>query len=60
MRYINLYYLEEMVEPTELYDLATKHSIEMLALYANENDDPDVRSLDEDTFVTRNEEVKSW
>ena len=60
MRYINLYYLEEMVEPTELYDLATKDSIEMLALYANENDDPDVRSLDEDTFVTRNGEVKSW
>ncbi len=60
LRYINLYYLEEMVEPTDLYGLATKHSIEMLALYANENDDPDVRSLDEDTFVARNGEVKSW
>ncbi|KAL8893360.1 MAG: hypothetical protein Q9192_005348 [Flavoplaca navasiana] len=60
LRYINLYYLEEMVEPTELYDLATKHSIEMLALYATENTDPDVRSLDEDTLMTRNGEVKSW
>ncbi|KAL9629429.1 MAG: hypothetical protein Q9204_005276 [Flavoplaca sp. TL-2023a] len=60
LKYINLYYLEDMVEPTELYDLATKHSIEIGALSATDNTDPDVRSLDEDTFVTRNGEVKSW
>ncbi|KAL8888635.1 MAG: hypothetical protein Q9192_006145 [Flavoplaca navasiana] len=60
LRYINLYYLEEMVEPTELYDLATKHSIDMSALCVTDHIDPDVRSLDEDTFVARNGELMSW
>ncbi|KAL8977143.1 MAG: hypothetical protein Q9205_006995, partial [Flavoplaca limonia] len=56
LRYINLYYMEDMVEPTELYDLATKHSIEMSTLYEEETIDLDVKILDADTFVARNGE----
>ncbi|KAL8889198.1 MAG: hypothetical protein Q9215_003497 [Flavoplaca cf. flavocitrina] len=60
LKFINLYYLEDMVEPTELYDLAIKHSIEISAWYAKESIDPDFKILDADTFVARNGEVRSW
>ncbi|KAL9036962.1 MAG: hypothetical protein Q9180_003995 [Flavoplaca navasiana] len=58
LRCINLYYLEDMVEPTELYDLATKHSIEMYTL--SEEETIDVKILDGETFVGSNWKLKSW
>ena len=58
LRLIFLYYFEEMTEPTDLYDLADEHGMEICGLYETDVIDLPWEGLDSDTYVSRNEEVK--
>ncbi|KAL8851888.1 MAG: hypothetical protein Q9221_003211 [Calogaya cf. arnoldii] len=60
LRYIFMYYLEEMSEPDDLYDLADEHGMEFCALYASDVIDPGWEALDADTYTNKHGQVKSW
>ncbi|KAI4262029.1 MAG: hypothetical protein L6R42_002784 [Xanthoria sp. 1 TBL-2021] len=60
LRYIFTYYLEEMSEPTDLYDLADEHGMEICGLYRTDVIDPPWEALGSDTYGSRNGEVKNW
>ncbi|KAL8782248.1 MAG: hypothetical protein Q9213_005551 [Squamulea squamosa] len=58
LTHIFMYYLEEMSEPTELYDLADKHGMEICGLFSTDVINPDCEALDSDTYVIRNGDKK--
>lgn len=60
LRYIFMYYLVEMSEPTDLYDPADEHGMEICGLYKTDVFDPPWEALDSDTYMSRNREVKNW
>ncbi|KAL8725232.1 MAG: hypothetical protein Q9166_007488 [cf. Caloplaca sp. 2 TL-2023] len=60
LRYIFMYYLEEMVEPKELCELADEHGMEICGLFRGDIIDPGWEHLDADSFVARNGQVKQW
>ncbi|KAL8657644.1 MAG: hypothetical protein Q9226_001706 [Calogaya cf. arnoldii] len=60
LRYIFTYYLEEMSEPDDLYNLADEHWMEFCALYASDVIEPGWEALDADTYTNKHGEVKGW
>ncbi|KAL8864861.1 MAG: hypothetical protein Q9174_007189, partial [Haloplaca sp. 1 TL-2023] len=56
LHFIFMYYLDEMVEPEELYELAGKRGIEICGLYQSDIIDPGLEYLDADTYISRDGE----
>ena len=54
LSYIFMYYLEEMKEPADLYDLADEHGMEICGLYETDVINPPWERIDSDTYVSRN------
>ncbi|KAL8670142.1 MAG: hypothetical protein Q9168_005307 [Polycauliona sp. 1 TL-2023] len=59
LTYIFMLYLEEMVEPQDLYDVADKHGMQLCGLYKRDIIDPRWEKLDEDG-VLGHRELRGW